>query len=126
MTLTRPPPPVAEDLPADHSIVTYRSASHSERQRVHAALAEVINPDRAWHRVQARPGRTRSSGGAGMLGEPGVVRGAMAAAAAFLERSMLLTADPARRAERTLGAAQVVKVERPQRSPGWYRGRHRH
>ena len=32
-------------------------------------------------------------------------RGGLAAAAAFLERSTALTLDPARRAERTLGAA---------------------
>ena len=34
-------------------------------------------------------------------------RGGLAAAAAFLERSVLLTVDPARRAERTLAAAQA-------------------
>ena len=34
-------------------------------------------------------------------------RGGLAAAAAFLERAVLLTADPARRVERTLAAAQA-------------------
>jgi hypothetical protein len=34
-------------------------------------------------------------------------RGGLAAAAAFLERSVLLTADPARHAERILAAAQA-------------------
>ena len=91
----------------------YRSASLSERQQVHAALAEatgaIADPDRrAWHRAQAAAGPDedvaaeleRSAGRA-------QGRGGMAAAAAFLERSVLLTADPARHAERVLAAAQA-------------------
>src|SRR6185312_6537554 len=65
--------------------VAYQSASAEDRQAIHVALAEVtdpaVDPDRrAWHR---------------------------AAAAAFAERSALLTTDPARRAERTLTAAHL-------------------
>ena len=91
----------------------YQSASFSERQQVHAALAEVSDPRtdpdrRAWHRAQAATGPDeevaaeleRSAGRAQS-------RGGLAAAAAFLERSVLLTADPARQAERILAAAQA-------------------
>ena len=91
----------------------YRSASFSDRQRLHAALAEVTDPiadpdRRAWHRAQAAPwpdevvaeelercaGRTQARGG-------------LAAAAAFLEHAVTLTADPARHTERILAASQA-------------------
>ena len=91
----------------------YRSASFPDRQQMHAALAEVTDPQsdpdrRAWHRAQAAAGPDeevaleleRSAGRA-------QARGGLAAAAAFLERSVALTADPARHAERTLAAAQA-------------------
>jgi DNA-binding CsgD family transcriptional regulator len=91
----------------------YRSASDLERRRVHEALADATDagrePDRrAWHRAQAAQGQDdevageleRSAGRA-------EARGGLAAAAAFLERAADLTVDPARRAERTLAAAQV-------------------
>ena len=91
----------------------YRSAPLSERQQVHAALAEATDPEadpdrRAWHRAQAAPSPDeeiaaeleRSAGRA-------QARGGLAAAAAFLERAVALTVDPARRAGRTLAAAQA-------------------
>jgi len=91
----------------------YRSAPFTERQGVHRALAEEIDPAvdpdrRAWHRAQAAAGPDdevadeleRSAGRA-------QARGGLAAAAAFLERSALLTIDPAHRAERTMAAAQA-------------------
>ena len=89
----------------------YRSAPFPDRQRMHAALADVTDPAtdpdrRAWHRAQAAPGPDeevaveleRSAGRA-------QARGGLAAAAAFLERAVLLTADPARHAGRALAAA---------------------
>jgi DNA-binding CsgD family transcriptional regulator len=93
--------------------VSYRAGSVADRQAVHGALAEATDPQtapesRAWHQAQATNGPDeevaaeleRSAGRA-------QARGGLAAAAAFLERSMLLTADPARRAERALAAAQA-------------------
>jgi DNA-binding CsgD family transcriptional regulator len=92
---------------------SYRAATAADRQAVHTALAEVTDPitepdRRAWHRAKAAAGPDeevaaeleRSAGRA-------QARGGLAAAAAFLERSVLLTVDPARRAGRTLAAAQA-------------------
>ena len=91
----------------------YQSSSVQERQEVHQALAEATDPRtdpdrRAWHRAQAAAGpdeevaaELEASAGRAQA------RGGLAAAAAFCERAALLTPDPARRAGRTLVAAQA-------------------
>jgi DNA-binding CsgD family transcriptional regulator len=91
----------------------YQSASASDRQLVHRALAEATDPqadaDRgAWHRAQAaaRPDEdiaVELEQSASLA----QARGGLAAAAAFLERATALTPDPAQRAERALAAAEA-------------------
>jgi DNA-binding CsgD family transcriptional regulator len=91
----------------------YRAGGPDERSEVHRALAEAtdptIDPDRrAWHRAQAtsQPDENvaaeleRSAARA-------QARGGFAAAAAFLERSSVLTLDRAQRAARALAAAEA-------------------
>jgi DNA-binding CsgD family transcriptional regulator len=94
----------------------YSTATAKERRAAHAALADAtdtdVDPDRrAWHRAQAtiRPSETVAA----ELEDSAVrakARGGYAAAGAFLERSMALTVDPARRAVRALRAAQAKRL----------------
>ena len=93
----------------------YQSAATDRRSEVHHALAEATDPDtdpdrRVWHRALAASAPDdeiadeleRSAARAR-------ARGGLAATAAFLERSSVLTLDPARRASRALAAAQATQ-----------------
>ena len=93
--------------------VVYRAASVADRRKVHGALAgatsPVLDPDRrAWHRAQATAGTDDDvADELERSADRARARGGVAAAAAFLERSVALTHDPARRAQRALNAAQA-------------------
>ena len=91
----------------------YRAADVDERRAVHAALAEATDPQldpdrRAWHRAYAVEGADEEVA-AELIGsaDRAARRGGVAAAAAFWERAVPLTPDPARRAERALVAAEA-------------------
>ena len=92
----------------------YRSASGPDRHELHHALADatdpVLDPDRrAWHLAQAARGPdeevARQLECSALRAQD---RGGQAAAAAFCERAALLTPDPARRAGRSLVAAEAL------------------
>jgi DNA-binding CsgD family transcriptional regulator len=91
----------------------YRGAPAHDRHRVHRALADATDaendPDRrAWHRARGTSGPDeevaaeleRSAGRAQS-------RGGVAAAAAFLRRSVEVSVDPTRRAGRAVAAAEA-------------------
>jgi DNA-binding CsgD family transcriptional regulator len=94
----------------------YGAAEPNERRVVHRALADVtdpqIDPDRrAWHRAQAASIPDEEvAAELEQLAARAQARGGFAAAAAFLERSVALTVDPALRAARALRAADTKRL----------------
>ncbi|WP_328475395.1 AAA family ATPase [Actinoplanes sp. NBC_00393] len=91
----------------------YQAAAAEDRRRVHHALAQATDPGtdpdrRVWHRARAAPGLDEHLA-ADLEASAGraQARGGLAAAAAFLQRSVALTPEPARRAERALAGAQA-------------------
>ena len=91
----------------------YAAGTSDERCSTHAALAAVTDAEtdperRVWHLAAAATGEDEAV--AAQLEETAVTaqaRAGLAASAAFLERSVQLTADPGRRADRALAAAHA-------------------
>jgi len=116
-------PAEAADLIAVGTRVTFRhpllrsaiygAASPERRRDAHRALGEAIDaerdPDRrAWHRAHAALAPDEEVAlELELSADRAQARGGIAAAAAFLQRAVALTVDPARRAERALAAAQA-------------------
>ncbi|MBK3576249.1 AAA family ATPase [Streptomyces sp. MBT65] len=91
----------------------YRSATEEDRRAVHLALAEATDPQadpdrRAWHLASATAGPDESvAAELERSADRAQARGGLAAAAAFLQRSLALTGDTSRRAERAVAAADI-------------------
>jgi len=91
----------------------YGASSPADRRRVHVVLAEATDPDRdpdrrAWHLAHAAIGPDEEV--AAELERSAAraqARGGLAAAAAFLDRAVQLSLDPAAQARRALAGAQA-------------------
>ncbi len=91
----------------------WRSADATQLRAVHAALAEAVDPQqdpvrRAWHRAHAADGPDEQvADELERFADRAVATGGPWAAAAFLERAVVLTPNAARRAARALIAART-------------------
>ena len=91
----------------------YHAAPPNERRNVHRALAKATDPEvdpdrRAWHRAHAAVGPDEEVAAELELSAGRAqARAGLGASAAFLERSVALTPEPGRRAQRALAAAQA-------------------
>src|SRR5687768_143276 len=91
----------------------YRTATREQRREVHLALAEAtdrtVDPDRrAWHLGTAAAGPNEPvAAELEQSARRAQARGGLAAAAAFLHRSVVLSGDPEQRMRRALAAAEA-------------------
>jgi DNA-binding NarL/FixJ family response regulator len=91
----------------------YRTATREQRREVHLVLAAAtdrsVDPDRsAWHLATAAAGPNESVAvELEQSASRAQARGGLAAAAAFLHRSVVLSGDPRQRVRRALAAAQA-------------------
>jgi DNA-binding CsgD family transcriptional regulator len=91
----------------------YTAASSQELRTAHLAVVAAMDPQtepdrRAWHRALAATGADEEiASELEQSASRAQSRGGLASAAAFFERSVVLTRDPQRRADRALAAAQA-------------------
>lgn len=105
---------VAFRHPLARSAAYQAAASADDRRAAHRALADATDPaadpeHHGWHRALAAAGPDEDvAGELERLAARMHAHGGPAKAAAFLERSVVLTPEPARRAGRALAAAQAA------------------